>query len=81
MLRPVLQRIITYFEAYLARGIRDGAHGMQSLGVSTSGEGAIAPRNGRSTSGPSEWTATFEGFTGDQIYVEFNELAVVLPHK
>ena len=26
-------------------------------------------------------TASFEDFTGDQIYVKFNELAVVVSHK
>jgi len=28
-----------------------------------------------------EWTATFEDFTGVQIYVKSNELAVVVSHK
>jgi len=65
MLRPVPQRIIIYFEAYLVIGIRYGIYGMQSWGVGASGKVAIASCNGRSTSGLSEWTATFEGFTSD----------------
>jgi len=70
MLRPV--------PVYPVVGIRDGVYGMESQDVGTSGEVAIASCNGRSTSCPSEWTATFEDFTGDRIYVKSNELAVVV---
>ena len=47
---------------------------MESWGVGTS-EVVIASFNGRSTFCPSERTASFEDFTGDQMYVKFNELA------